>query len=246
VTHQADSKQYKIWKPASPRVASFFCDFNTRDGGTISASAESVDPGMQQSDGNETTESDEGEQEDAETIDGLRDYRLWDWLFNNKYFTGLQKTSAFLIVDGVDTISRQCRQNFNELLGGLSEDRVDLLGNIPGDSISSPTANSKPNVKFLILGQSKLDEAILNSVGDSHIRHIAVTEKYKRKNIEKFISSSLGQSNKLKKLPRGDKFREETIEKLAAAAQGCFESLSSYIYCLHKSLTDNSSFFNGQ
>jgi len=224
---------------ANSRVVSFFCDFETTE------SNDGEQEAIQEQDFQhlnitlrtlawQMTQSDRAYEKwlasrmpndkDPETIDALRDWQLWERLFQNDYFSGLQKTYAFLIIDGVDTISQQCRQNLMELLG--DNQRID------------PTTTPKSKVKTLILGQSKLDNEILHQFEDAQVRHIAITEQENREDIEKYISSSLGQSKKLKKLLRDDKFRGETVEKLATASKGCFESLSLHICYLLKLLTD--------
>lgn len=104
----------------------------------------------------------------------IRNHR---WATRLEYFSSLQKTSAFLIVDGVDTISQQCRLHLMELLGEFSAKRVDPPGNVLGDNITPPSATPKPKVKIPILGQSKLDDEVLCHFEDAPIRHIAVTEQ---------------------------------------------------------------------
>lgn len=222
------------------RVASFFGDFETKE-------ASDGEPSIQVEDLQhlnialrtlawQMTQKDRAyekwlasrmpKDKDPETIDQLRDLELWPRLFENDYFASLQKTSAFLIIDGVDTLLEQCRQTLMQLLGAFSAKRLNPSDDLSGANIASSAASTKlSKVKVLILGQSKLDDEILAYFEDTRVRHIAVTEQENRKDLEKYISSSLSQSKKLKKLLKDDKFRGQMVEKLATASQGCFESL---------------------
>jgi hypothetical protein len=247
---------------AKSRVASFFCDFETKelsDGEQEDLQAEDIQHlnivlrtlawQMTQKDRayEKWLASRMPNGKDPETIDELRDWQLWPRLFENDYFASLQKTSAFLIIDGVDNLLQQCRQTLMEILGAFSTKGIDPSDDLSGNQVAAMTDTPRPSkVKVLILGQSQLDGEIVAHFESNRVRHIAVTEKENRKDVEKYILTSLRQTNKLKKLLKDQKFREETVEKVATASQGCFESLSTCIYCMPKLLTDKSGCFNGQ
>ena len=244
---------------AKSRIASFFCDFEssgeeqeniqTESSYHLNITLRTLAWEMTQKDKayEKWLASRMPSDKDPETIDGILNQQLWLRLFENEYFASLQKTSAFLVIDGVDTISDSCRQNLMEILGAFSAKRTDLSDDFSGDRAAAST-NTRwaSKLKILILGQSELDDEILAHFESDRVRHICVTEKENRKDVEKYILTSLSQSNKLKKLLKDDRFREETITKLANTSQGFFESLSSQIYGRLKLLIDKSGCLNGQ
>lgn len=125
-----------------------------------------------------------------------------------------------MVIDGIDNLVEGAREVFYDLLK---------------DVVRTFKESGNGPIRFICLSQPTLKVEITKAFS-SHfqIPSITVTKERNLRDIETYISWTVDQSPKLKRVLKDQAFRQETVTKLAGCTNGVFESEWSLWNDIHR------------